>query len=213
MRKIIDLFFMVFGIFVLILSFSPNYEFRFGVIGYIAAFLLISFGFRAIYEWYKERATLKLELFKEPNVISFYKNTLKAWATGVLDDIDPVFKKEGKSFSLKKIIKTYLPFKDSALYKFLTQYTPDSDEFLVSLSYGYSRFKNSWFVLTNKRLIQKDGETDTLKEINLKNIKKYNIDKKLPGLEFSMNTGEIMVFKNVGYYPAKEYINFLKDKI
>jgi len=147
------------------------------------------------------------EILQNPKVKQFYENTMKAWAAGILDDINKVLKREGK-LSYQKFIKLYKPKKYNALYIFFSQFKPIDDEFLWGFGeydYGTNR---AWFIFTNKRLIQREGVDNTFKEIILSEVDEYKInpEDEIP-LSFKMKSGDFIEFKSVKLYVSEEYLN------
>ena len=83
------------------------------------------------------------------------------------------------------------------------------DEFLISISHGTDNQENAWFVLTNRRLLQKNGETNDYREFYLKDIKEYGIDRQKAELSIKTRTGETVTLKNVLGFPKKKYMDVL----
>jgi hypothetical protein len=201
---------MIIGIVVLIVvASSRELEFRYGVIGYIGAFACIGYGIKAIIDSYKEKTDRKREIPDNPAVETFYQNTKQAWMDDKLKDLGPIFKLEGISNSVKQFKTTYLPHEGSALSAFFTRFAPQPDEYLISMSQGDDNAENAWFVLTNKRLVQKDGETDDYSEFDLKDIAEYTIDKQKAELSLKTRSGQMVVLKRVSGFPMKKHIDVL----
>ena len=205
-----DIFLMIIGIAVLIVvALSRELEFRYGVIGYIGAFVCIGFGIKAITDSHRERTDRKRAIPDNPAVESFYQNTKQAWMDDKLKALGPVFKLEGISNSVKQLKTAYLPHAGSALNAFFARFNPQPDEYLISMSRGDDNAENAWFVLTTQRLIQKDGESNEYSEFNLKDIAAYDIDKQKAELSLKTRSGETVVLKRVSGFPMKKHIDVL----
>ena len=210
MGRWFDVFLMIIGIAVLIVvALSREIEFRYGVIGYLGAFAMIGFGLKAIIDSYREKTDRKRAIPDDPAVECFYRNTKQAWMDDKLKDLGPVFKLEGLSNSIKQLKTAYLPHEGSALNAFFTRFNPQPDEYLVSMSRGDDNAENAWFVLTNKRLVQKDGETNEYSEFNLKDIADYDIDKSKAELRLKTRSGETVFLRKVSGFPMKKHIDAL----
>lgn len=210
MGRWFDVFLMIMGIAMLIVvAASREIDFRYGVIGYLGALAMIGFGLKAIIDSRKERTDRKRAIPNDPEVEGFYQNTKQAWMDDKLKALGPVFKLEGISNSLKQLKTAYLPREGSALQAFFTHFHPQPDEYLISLSQGGENTENAWFVLTNKRLVQKDGESNEYSEFILKDIAAYDIDKPKAEIRLQTRSGESFVLKNVSSYPMKKHMDVL----
>jgi len=210
MSRFWDILFMIIGIIVLILvASSRELEFRYGLLGYLAAFACIGFGLKAVLSSHREKTDRKRAIPDDPAVEGFYRNTKQAWMNDKLKDLGPVFKIEGISNSIKEFKTAYLPREGSALNAFFTRFNPRPDEYLISMSRGDDNVENAWFVLTNQRLVQKDGETNEYSEFHLGDIAGYEIDKPKAELSLKTRSGETFVLKRVVGYPMKKHIDAL----
>ena len=70
-------------------------------------------------------------------------------------------------------------------------------------------FKIYWYILTNFRLIIKDGRTKTFYNINLSDIEDFDLcDKTSDTCDFKLKSGDSEVFNNVEIYPNNKYLKF-----
>ncbi len=205
-----DILLMIIGIAVLIVvALSPEIGFRYGVIGYLGSLALIGFGLKAIIDSTREKRDRKREIPDAPAVEIFYQNTKQAWMDDRLRDLGPVFKLEGLSNSIKQLKTAYLPHEGSALSVFFARFNPQPDEYLITMSQGPSQAENAWFVLTNKRLVQKNGETNEYSDFPLPDIAEYAIDKAKAELSLKTRSGETVVLKQVSGFPMKKHVDAL----
>jgi hypothetical protein len=210
MGRVGDIIWMVIGVVMLIVvSTSDAIRFRYGVVGYIGAFACIGYGIKSIYDGIKDKELMEMELLSMPVVEEFYKNTKQAWMDNKLKSLGSGFKAEGNRSSIKQLKKRYLPYEGSAFHTFLTRFNPGPDEYLVSLSHGTSNKDNAWFILTNSRLIQKDGQTDEFREFELKDIQEYNVSRLKAEMNITKRSGEVVTLKKLSYFPGKKYVDFL----
>lgn len=210
MSRALDILLMVCGIALLIVvAFSREIEFRYGAIGYLGAFALIGFGLKAIIDSTRERTDRKREIPDDPAIEGFYRNTKQAWMDDKLKHLGPVFKLEGASNSIKQLKTAYLPREGSALNVFFTRFKPRLGEYLISMSRGDDNAENAWFVLTNNRLVQKDGETNEYSEFDLGDIAEYQVDKEKAELKLKVRSGETIVMKKASGFPMKKHIDAL----
>ena len=140
-------------------------------------------------------------LLADDRIRQFYENTIKAWRDGKLSDIDPSYAKEAES-THEEFLEKYRPVENGALHIFFDQFPPRPDEYLVGVS--------GWFVLTNLRLVQRDGLSATFKEIQLKHLDSYRIKGRLvKTLRFKMKSGETIIFRQVQMYPKESILNMI----
>jgi len=150
----------------------------------------------------QELSTTKADrLLVDDNIRRFYENTIHAWRDGKLSDIDPSYAKEAES-THEEFLEKYRPVENGALHIFFDQFPPRPDEYLVGVS--------GWFVLTNLRLVQRDGLSATFKEIQLKHLDSYRIKGRLvKTLRFKMKSGETIIFRQVQMYPKESILNMI----
>jgi hypothetical protein len=205
-----DILWMIIGVGVLVLvSTVKGLEFRYGAIGYLGALACIGYGVKALVDSYSEKKDLKRAVLKEPTVETFYRNTKEAWSDGRLKDLGSVFQQEGCSSSLKQLKLNYPAPEGSALEAFFTRFHPQPDEFLVSTSLGVDASDSAWFVLTNKRLLQKDGLTGRYCEFNLPDIRECVVDRENSELRLKTRGDETVVLKNAARFPKKQHLDVL----
>lgn len=152
-------------------------------------------------------------LLKDSRNIGFYQRTQKAWAEGKLDNLNKDFAKEGKG-SYDDFVKTYLPYDGGSLHLFFTKYPPKENEYLIGYGDTESGDDRSWFVLTNLRLIQKDGRDNSYKEIILDEVDSYEFSGSWTKiLKFNMKSGHVVDFEKVEIFPTESFLEFVvKEK-
>ena len=200
-----DILFMIVGIGLLILSASGNLEM--GPFGYIAAIACIGFGVARMARMRKAKAALKSDLLQDPRVMEFYRNTQSAWTEGKLSNLTNKFEKEGR-IAYEPFVKRYRPIEGTGLHTLFSKFPPLKDEYMVGVGDSESGSDKGWFVLTNKRLIQKDGRDKVYKEIDLAKIDTYDMSGKwTKKMDFKLTSGETVDFEKVEMFPAKKYLD------
>lgn len=179
----------------------------FGIIVAAAAFFT---GYSSIKKASRTTSALRGEVLQDPNVIGLYERTMRAWAAGELQDINHAYKKEGNT-SYERFVRANAPTEGGALRVFFLQFTPRSDEYLVSI--GDTNSGKGWFVLTNQRLIQKDGRDNSYKEIDLRDIKGYETSGTFTKrLVFQLSSGEAKEFSKVEIFPSESVLMTLVER-
>ncbi len=205
-----DILWMVIGVVVLVIvSTTRGLEFKYGALGYLGAFACIGYGVKALVDSYHEHGDLKREIMQSPKVESFYESTKQAWTDGRLESLGSIFAQEGRALSLKALKKNYPAREGSALEVFFQRYDPQPGEFLVSMSLGAENADNAWFVLTNKRLLQKNGETNEYREFHLKDVKECSVDRAKSELCIKTRGGDTVTLKQVARFPKKHDLDVL----
>jgi hypothetical protein len=148
-------------------------------------------------------------LVKDKNLVRFYQTTMDAWASGKLNSLNKSYQKEGKT-QIDDFIKNYPPYEGSTLRMFFEKYKPLEGEFLVGMGEPEDSLGIGWFVMTNRRLIQKDGRDNQFKEVTLADVDKYKIKgANLKTMNFNMKSGEETTFEKVEMYPLEKYLDKL----
>lgn len=149
----------------------------------------------------KESSQKPPALFDRQEVVDFYKTTHAAWSSGQLDSLDPDrnFRREAKKSLDEFVKKSCPPVEGEALYTFLSRFSPQPGEFLV----GYY---SDWFVLTNLRLVQKDGKDNTFHEIPLAEVKSFKSNARSGTLTFELETGQLIELSKLSYMPKDEFL-------
>jgi hypothetical protein len=144
-------------------------------------------------------------VLKEDKVIQFYKNTQVAWAGGKLDELGTFFWAEGR-LPYEDFIAKYRPREGNAMSIFLEHFHPLPEEYLIQFDSNLS-----WFILTNLRLIQKDGGSKSFSEVALSNVDTYEITGGFFSwkLTIKMKSGKTISFKQVKAYPQKQIMSWL----
>lgn len=149
---------------------------------------------------------LNSNILQNHNVVDFYQNTLNAWSSGKLSEIDNIFEKEGKK-QYDDFVKSYLPIEGSALHYFFTNYTPLAGEFMVGIGDSDKVKDSAWFILTNKRLFQRDGVDDSFKEINLAEVESFKLKGKLSkSIMFELKSGQTIEIPKVQIFPVEKIL-------
>jgi|WetSurMetagenome_2_1015567.scaffolds.fasta_scaffold92764_2 hypothetical protein len=155
------------------------------------------------------KQVLASPLIREDRVVRFYQSTRAAWAAGRLSLLGKNFANEGRMLQ-SDFIKKYPPYEGSALKKFFESFQPLEGEFLIGLGNLPNATYGGWFVLTNLRLIQRDGRDDSYKEVLLANVGTYQFKgTTLKSLVFQMKTGEEISFEKMQMYPTDKFLSTL----
>ena len=115
----------------------------------------------------------------DSRIIQFLEATYKAWASGALASLEYNFEKEASQQSQKKFVGQYLPAYGGALHVLSEDFPPCKDEYLVGLGEDDEGVRpardRGWFVLTNRRLLQKDGRDGMFREVLLREVEDFKI--------------------------------------
>jgi hypothetical protein len=156
----------------------------------------------------KEKA-LQGQLIKEDPVRAFYQRSYTAYLNGILDSLNVKFKAEAENESLEDLIKKFPPYQGGALAAFFETYPPLEDEFLIGIGDLKTEKTPGWFVLTNQRLIQRDGRDNRFKEVFLADIDSYEQKAGWSGsMEVRLKSGEEISFKKILMLVSKDYLNW-----
>ena len=146
-------------------------------------------------------------LLQSGPVVRFYKTTQEVWASGKLPYLGKIFENEGK-VPYSDFIKKYMPLQNSALRIFFDRFPPREGEFLVGLGNLQNASFPAWFVLTNLRLIQRDGRNDDFKEVDMGNVNTYKVSGiNTKTMVFKMKSGEEITFEKVQMYPVDKFLS------
>ena len=150
----------------------------------------------------RERQTTKDALARYPlladeDAVRFYRGGFASWADRALGVAEPA-PENVASLKVLDFVDRYPPSEGTALGRFFEKWDRSPEEFLVGL-------ENRWFVLTNRRLIQRDGRDDRFKEVVLADVESYEIDG--AKMTFRMRTGEEVTFENVGALPGRDLLS------
>ena len=150
---------------------------------------------------------LNEKLSKDPKVIEFFKQTYDAWIGGKLDGINMNFHNEAKSIIPEDFMKKYSSYE--VLETFFTDFPPMQSEFLIGWSNAISENVRGWFVLTNLRLIIRDGVTLTFHEVKLREIVDFkpSQNRSVPFV-FNLKSGISVKINIVNFCPKEEYIHY-----
>lgn len=164
-----------------------------------------------IVNYYKRKSLIKealvSPLMEKEHVKLFYKNTQTAWLSGAMDNISGDYKNIANE-GYKQLVKEFAPYYNNAIYIFFTQFSPLENEYLIANGDSDDLKESGWFIVTNKRIIQKQGTSKDFVEIYLSDIRNYKgEDAKTNSLNIELNTGNEVVVKDIKLYPNKEFIN------
>ena len=92
---------------------------------------------------------------------------------------------------------------------FLEKFMPREGEFLVGVGNLQTGKNPGWFVLTNQRLVQRDGRDDDFKEVMLADVDTYQIKgAAAKKMTFNMKSGAVIDFEKVQMYPTDKYLKY-----
>ena len=147
-------------------------------------------------------------LLQDDRVVRFYQTTLSAWAAGKLAKLNVGFEGEGKT-PYDQFVKKYPPAENGSLAIFFRDFSPLEGEFLVGIGDGEDAGPNrAWFLLTNFRLVLKDGRDNSFKEIKLADVDSFKTRgtwKK--GLTFKMKSGAELDFEKLDIFPDEKFLS------
>ena len=153
------------------------------------------------------REALKSPLLQEQRVIDFYKTTRDAWASKKLSGLDKSYAKAGK-LSYDKFVRAFAPVEGGAFSVLFTRFPPLGGEFLIKYGQTQSSTYSAWFVLTNLRLIQRDGLDNTFKEVNLAEINTFEIKgTTVKSIIFKMKSGQDIELRNLVLSPSQQSLS------
>ena len=167
-----------------------------------AVMLLISLGVLGLGGWMANRPPTREELMeKDVRVVNFYQTSLDAWKAGKLEYLHPSFKTSGERKTVSVLVEDYHPYRDIAVRTLFEKFPPAPGEFLVGVGYH-------WFVVTDRKLIQKDGETGEFREIALADMQAYEVrlDKKNTVI-CKLRSGEEIRFEDAKGYAKAEFVS------
>ena len=151
-----------------------------------------------------------MPLLQSKHVMDFYQNSMNAWAAGKLSNMGKGFENEGK-MQYDAFVKKYPPFEGSALRVFFEKFMPRESEFLIGVGNLQAGKNPGWFVLTNQRLVQRDGRDNEFKEVNLSGVDTYQIKgMSTKKMVFKMKSGAEINIEKVQMFPVDK---FLKEAI
>ena len=140
---------------------------------------------------------------QDPHTVNFYKATMAAWSSGKLSGLSGQYEKESK-IAYQKFIRRYNQVEGGGLFFMFTQFPPLESEFLITVGDTSSAANGDWFVLTNQRLIQKDGRDSSFKEVILSDVSAFEITGiRAKSLVFKMKSGGTVRLKKSKVYPSK----------
>ncbi|MCX7772528.1 MAG: PH domain-containing protein [Clostridia bacterium] len=178
-----------------------------GALMVVGALLLIWGLYSTIKNYTTKQKALHNPILENEEIKGFYMKTKDAWALGKLDFLDLNFKK-ASGMTLESFIGSFPPSEENALGLFFSNFKPLPDEFMVGI--GNSSSRKGWFVLTNLRLIQKDGQSKKLYAIPLESISEFKTKGSwTKELTFVMKNGETLNLSKVEIFPNENYIRKL----
>jgi hypothetical protein len=155
----------------------------------------------------KVKEAIQNPLVEAEHVVRFYRTTRKAWSCGTLSDLNKGYEDVGKLL-MEDFIKEFSPYEGSALRTFFEDFPPLDGEFLIALGNRQVAKNCGWFVLTNLRLVQRDGRSNEFKEVALHEVDTYNFTDTLSTpLVFKMKSGENIIFEKVKMLPTDRYLS------
>ena len=109
---------------------------------------------------------------------------------------------------LQDFIKKYAPYEGSALRQLFGEFQPVEGEFLVGVGNPPNVSNGGWFVLTNLRLLQRDGRDDRFKQVVLADVDTYETKGMTSKtIVFKMKSGEEISFDKVKMYPTDKFLS------
>lgn len=172
-----------------------------GTEAYLFAAVASTIGFLYSLFWSWRIGKRVSAVIQDPLKDRFYRGTKAAWSSGQIPSSLSGLEGDSKA-SYTDFVLSRMPDDGTGLYTFFREFPPKANEVLIATD---SSTKRDWFVLTNERLIQKDGRNKSFKEVVLRDVDTITAD---PGksLGFKMKSGEIVDFEGIGSYPSESFI-------
>jgi hypothetical protein len=157
----------------------------------------------------EKQAVLRSPIVQDDGVAGFYQATLKAWSEGLLDGLNPRFKTDAAGLTAEELLKKYPPIQANGMAVLFERFKPDPGEYLIALGMLKSDHNRPWFVLTSRRLIQRDGRDNEFKEVILAEVASYKVKARMTdSLTFQMKTGRVIDFDKTLYHPNDKYLGW-----
>ncbi len=154
-----------------------------------------------------EKQTRLIQLQKDPVFADFTRSTHTAWASGALGALSAQYKKEASAPYEKFVTQSFSAVMMSLL---MSQFPPAPGEYLLGI--GESESAEAWFILTNLRLIQKDGVSGQFKAIPLGDIESHQFTGTwTKELAFKLRSGDTVRFTKVALFPSEKYLEFARQ--
>jgi hypothetical protein len=149
----------------------------------------------------KEFDQINFPLLGDPSVERFFQTTRNAWASGLLSEINPGAQKAGQS-AMDEVFRRQMKAEGSSLRMLLGKFRPLDGELLVGLLPWGTGVGNPWFILTNVRLIQRNGRTGEFVEVALADVATFNVGES--ALSIGMTSGETVSFDQTPIHPIEK---------
>ncbi|WP_350287588.1 hypothetical protein [uncultured Croceitalea sp.] len=140
----------------------------------------------------------------------FYIRSHKAWASGELAFLGKDYI-SAANLSLNDFYDLFRPIEGNSMSIFFNDFSaPSLEEYLISINDLPDENQEPWFILTNLRLIQKNGIDKMFSQIWIKDIEQiqtsgYWVKK----LTYHLKSGNKVVFEKVDVYASEDYIEQL----
>ncbi len=204
MSKFSDILYMIAGIVLLILSSTGAMQL--GIVGFACAGACIAYGLQTMYKMRLAGKAMESDFLQDKRVVDFYHTTRDVWSQGRLAWASKRFEKEGR-VSYEKFVEKHRPIEGSGLHVLFSQFPPQEGEYLVGVGDSDSSKNSGWFVLTDRRLIQRDGRDDSFKEILLAEIDTIeSTGRWTRKMVFQLVSGRTVDFEKVLLYPSEEVL-------
>jgi len=133
--------------------------------------------------------------------VKFYRTTHAVWSSGKLSWFDKSLE-DVRNLSYENFVTELTATEGESLCMFFTQFAPLEGEFLVDT--GTNEECGVWFVLTNLRLIQKNGRDSLFKAVSLTDLAAYKSDGTWEKtLTIQMKSGSSLSFEKVLMAPEE----------
>ena len=157
----------------------------------------------------EKQAVLGSPLSREERVTGFYRDTLQAWSDGKLDELNPHFKTDAAGLTPKALLEKYPPIEANGMAVLFDRFKPGPDEYLIGLGMLKSDGNRPWFVLTSRRLVQRDGRDNEFKQVLLAEVESYKVKSRMTDtLIFRMKTGRVIDFDKTLYHPNDKFLGW-----
>jgi len=159
----------------------------------------------------KKRLTKKSGVLKNPVVREFFRTTIRRQQAEILVTFNPVTREEVIESATNTMITELTPAVYTIVDWFFKNCTPLSGEYLIGMDTEHE--KNSWFFLTNYRIIQRGRKNKHYQVIPFDRTKSYRTKGWwTASLFFYMADGTTVTFKKVPICAKEKVINQLIHK-
>jgi hypothetical protein len=148
-------------------------------------------------------------LLQDPAVLAFYDATREAWSAGRVSGLGTQYRSEG-SLDRDSFIRKYPPLEETALGVFFDDLGPKPGEFMVGLGNRAGGSEPGRFLLTNLRLLQRDGGSGEWWAVALADIDSFAYQgRSKKTLTLNLKSGDVVTFTALDMVPKEDFFSGL----